>query len=43
VAIGFRLLPKLVDLNGLFTLLSPVMHTFPDFKQQLAAYRASRS
>jgi hypothetical protein len=35
VALGFRLLEKLVDLNFLFTLASPIMHLMPDFKQQI--------
>jgi hypothetical protein len=35
VSIGFRLLEKLVDLNVLFTLASPIMHHMPDFKMQL--------
>ncbi|KAF8072870.1 HSD17B12 [Scenedesmus sp. PABB004] len=39
VALGFRLLEKLVDLNALFTLAAPVMHHMPDFKDQLAALR----
>jgi hypothetical protein len=40
---GFRLFPKLLDLNGTFTVFSHFAHMMPDFKQQLAAYRASRS
>jgi hypothetical protein len=40
---GFRLFPKLLDLNGTFTVFSHFVHMMPDFKQQLAAYRASRS
>lgn len=41
VAYGFRLLEKLIDLNALFTLASPIMHLMPDFQQQLAALRSS--
>ncbi|WIA08978.1 hypothetical protein OEZ85_008392 [Tetradesmus obliquus] len=41
VALGFRLLEKMVDLNALFTLASPIMHRMPDFQQQLAALRSS--
>eukprot|EP00879_Flechtneria_rotunda_P021053 GHRR01022179.1.p1 GENE.GHRR01022179.1~~GHRR01022179.1.p1 ORF type:complete len:148 (+),score=48.49 GHRR01022179.1:803-1246(+) len=37
VALGFRLLEKLVDLNALFTIAAPFIHLMPDFKQQLAA------
>lgn len=43
VAIGFRLFPKLMDLNGMFTVFSHFADRMPDFKQQLAAYRSSRS
>ena len=35
MSVGFRLLEKFVDLNVLFTLVSPIMHHMPDFKQQL--------
>jgi hypothetical protein len=41
VALGFRLLEKLVDLNALFSLAAPIMHRMPDFQQQLAALRSS--
>jgi hypothetical protein len=41
VALGFRLLEKLVDLNALFTMAAPIMHRMPDFQQQLAALRSS--
>jgi hypothetical protein len=40
---GFRLFPKLLDLNGTFTLFAHFADKMPDFKQQLAAYRRSRS
>lgn len=43
VAMGFRLFPKLLDLNGTFTVFSHFADKMPDFKQQLAAYRSSRS
>ena len=43
VAIGFRLLEKLVDLNALFTLAQHVMHRAPDFQQQLRALREQAS
>jgi hypothetical protein len=43
VALGFRLFPKLFDLNGTFTIFSHFASMMPDFKQQLAAYRSSRS
>lgn len=42
VALGFRLLEKLVDLNALFTLAAPIMHRMPDFQQQLALLRDTR-
>jgi len=35
VALGFRLLEKMVDLNALFTLAAPIMHKMPDFQQQV--------
>jgi hypothetical protein len=41
VAFMFRLVEKLVDLNALFTLAAPIMHTMPDFKQQIAELRSS--
>jgi hypothetical protein len=43
VAIGFRMFGKLFDLNGIFTIFSHFASMMPDFKQQLAAYRRSRS
>lgn len=43
VAMGFRLFPKLLDLNATFTIFSHFAEKMPDFKQQLAAYRSSRS
>lgn len=43
VAIGFRLLEKIVDLNALFTMAAPIMHLMPDFQQQLKALRQQTS